>query len=122
MVRALENENVLLVSANNQPVKAKTFVEKIYNAGYKMWYEIRKDYRKGDNLNNIHGMATGIKKSFSKSFRIMKVSGDGAFLYMTMLKKKGKFRFVKEAIVLFRSVDNIEDLVVQVTRRLAAKH
>lgn len=122
MIHAFNSNEVLAVAANNQPVNAETFIEKIYNAGYKMWYEIRKDYKGGDNLNNVQGMATCLKKSFAKKIGYPKTTGDGAYLFLMTMKHKGKLRFVKDAVVLFNSPNNFDDILVQASRNLRSKH
>lgn len=122
MIRAFNSNDVLAVAANNQPVNAETFIEKTYNAGYKMWYEIRKDYKGGDNLNNVQGMATCLRKSFAKKIRYQETTGDGAYLFLLKMKHKGKLRFVKNAVVLFNSPNNFDDFLVQASRNLRSKH
>jgi len=120
MVEAFEAENVVLVSGNNQPVRAETLIEKIYNSGFKMWYEIRKDYRGGDSVRNLHGCAVALRSSFAKSFNypLTLLSGDGGYVFMVARIQKKGFRFVKEAVVLFRSVSNLQDFFLQATRNL----
>lgn len=122
MVNALKKKNVLAVSANNQPVKARKFTEKIYNAGYKMWYEIRKDYQNGSNLNNVHGMANCLRKPLARSIKYPQTTADGAYLFLMTKKQGGEFRFVKDALVLFSSPNNINDFVEQALRNLRSKH
>lgn len=129
MVRAFETENVVLVSGNNQPVKAETLTERIYNAGFKMWYEIRKDYQEGNNVRNIHGCAVALRGAFAKKFQYPPnlFSGDGGFVYMAAKAQRKNFRFVKNAVILFRSVNNLQDFLLQATRNLdnsknVAKH
>ena len=129
LVRAFETPETILVSGNNQPVKAETLTERVYNAGFKMWYEIRKNYKKGNNVANIHGCAVALKSSFAKTFKYPStiVSSDQGFLFMTIKAQKKGFRFVKNAVVLFRSVNNLEDFFLQATRNLnisnnVAKH
>lgn len=122
LVQGFNNKRVVVVGGNNQPVKAKTLTERIYNAGYRMWYEMRKDYRNGHNLNNFHGMAVGLRKSFAKSFTLPPTSGDGAFVCMMAKKQKKKFQFIKSAIVFFHSVNNLQDFFTQSIRNLNSKH
>lgn len=122
MVRAFETENVVLVSGNNQPVKAETLTERIYNAGFKMWYEIRKDYQEGNNVRNIHGCAVALRGVFAKKFQYPPnlSSGDGGFVYMAAKAQRKNFRFVKNAVILFRSVNNLQDFLLQASRNLYA--
>jgi len=129
MVRAFETKDVVLVSVNNQPVKAETLIERIYNAGFKMWYEIRKDYQGGNNVANIHGMGVGLRGSFAKTFKYPSTifAGDPGFVFMAAKSQKKDFRFVENAVVLFRSVNNLQDFFLQAIRNLdigsnVAKH
>jgi len=120
MVRAFETENVVLVSGNNQPVKAETLTERIYNTGFKMWYEIRKDYQEGNNVRNIHGCAVALRGSFAKTLKYPStiIYGDQGFVFMAAKVLKKDFRFAKNAVVLFRSINNLEDFFLQASRNL----
>lgn len=118
MVKALAKKNVVMVGANNQPVAATTFTERVYNAGYQMWYEIRKDYKNGHNVNNFHGMTMGMTKEFVKSIKLPGTSGDGPYVCFIAWKQGKKFRFVKDATVLFHSVDNLGDYFLQARRNV----
>ncbi|MBU0569487.1 glycosyltransferase family 2 protein [Patescibacteria group bacterium] len=123
MVSAFKTKNVVLVSGNNQPVKAETLVERIYNAGFKTWYEIRRDYLSGNNVRNIHGCAVALRGSFAKTFEypLTILSGDQGFVFMAAKVQKKSFRFEKNAVVLFRSVNNLRDFFLQATRNLDIK-
>ncbi len=124
MISAFKAKRVVLVSGNNQPVKAETLIERIYNAGFRMWYEIRKDYKGGNNIANIHGCAVALECSFAKSFKFPKKADitDPGFLFLMAKERKGGFRYVKDAVVHFRSVNNLGDFFLQGTRNLKAKH
>ena len=123
MVDAFDSEEIVLVSGNNQPAEALSLFERFYNAGYRMWYEIRKDYRGGNNARNIQGMIVGLRTSFAKSFKYPEKTyvSDGACAYFESVKQNKRFRFVKDSVVLFRSVDNLRDYFLQATRNLNAK-
>lgn len=118
MVKELAKKDVVVVGANNQPVEAKTFVERVYNAGYQMWYEVRKDYKNGQNVNNFHGMMMGMTKEFAQSIKLPGTSGDGPYVCFMAWKQGKKFRFVKKATVLFNSVDNLADYFLQASRNV----
>lgn len=118
MVKELAKKDVVVVGANNQPVEATTFVERVYNAGYRMWYEIRKDYKNGHNINNFHGMTMGMTKDFAQSIKLPGTSGDGPYVCIMASKQGKQFRFIKQAIVLFHSVDNLRDYFLQARRNV----
>ncbi len=123
LVAAFKEKDVVLVSGNNQPVKALTLMERIDNAGYRMWYEIRKDYQEGHNIWNIQGMAVGLRGSFAKSFQYPEeyYVSDGGFVFITAKEQKKQFRFIKDAVIIFRSVNNLQDFFLQASRSLYQK-
>ncbi|MDP2647691.1 MAG: glycosyltransferase family 2 protein, partial [Candidatus Yanofskybacteria bacterium] len=120
LVAAFEEKDVVLVSGNNQPAKALTLVERIDNAGYRMWYEIRKDYLDGHNIWNIQGMTVGLRDSFAKSFQYPEefYVSDGGFVFITAKEQKKQFRFIKDAVIIFRLVSNLRDFFLQASRSL----
>lgn len=123
LVRAFEEKDVVLVSGNNQPAKALTLVERIYNAGYQMWYEIRKDYQGGHNIWNIQGMTVGLRDTFAKSFQYPETVyvSDGGYAFITAKIQEKQFRSVENAKVIFRSVNNLRDYFLQASRNLYQK-
>jgi len=123
MVSAFSKEDVVLVSGNNQPLKAGTLFERFYNTGFEMWYQIRKDCNNGNHIGNIHAMIVGLRDSFAKSFKYPEETyiSDGGFAFISAKLKKKEFRFVEDSIVIFRSVDNLQDYFLQATRNLNAK-
>lgn len=118
IISRFTNEKVVVVGANNQPIEARTFIERVYNVSYLMWYSIRKDYRDGNNINNFHGMTMALRASFAATLKIPSTSGDGPFICLIAAKQKKHFHFVKNAIVFFHSVDNLKDFVLQAGRNV----
>lgn len=123
MIKSFDNDNVALVCANNQPVAGQTFVGKITQAGDLLWYEIRKDFKNGENIYNSSGSATALRKSFAASLKYPEGTvADQQFVFLKTKEQKKEFRFIKDAVVLYRSPANLHDFFIQAGRSLSEKY
>ncbi len=111
------DESVGIVGGNNLPVKAKTTVEEFINTWTRVWYETRKDVNNGNHIHNIRGCIMAIRGSLVKKIRIpKKITSESQYLYFSAKKNGLSFHFAKDAVVLFRSPDNVHDYFLQVNR------
>ena len=123
MIKFFEDEDVALVCANNQPVSGQTLVGKITQASDLLWYEVRKDFKNGENIYNSSGSAAALRKSFADSLEYPEGTvADQQFIYLKAKEQKKEFRFVRDAIVLYRSPSILRDFFVQASRSLGEKH
>jgi len=117
LVSAFDHENVALVGGNDQPLPARTFVEKIVNTGEILWYETRKNIDGGDNIHNNRSKIAALSQTFANSVKIPQgVVIDDYFLYLSCLVKKLEFRFAPNALIYYRSPDNLRDYRIQASR------
>jgi len=123
IIKSFNNDDVALACANNQPVNGQTFVGKITQASDLLWYEIRKDFKNGENIYNSSGSAAALRKSFADSLEYPEGTvADQQFIYLKAKEQKKEFRFVRDAIVLYRSPSILRDFFVQASRSLGEKH
>ena len=117
------DKDVAMVCANNLPVEGENFVQKITRAGDLLWFEVRNAHKKGENIYNSSGCSRALSKSFAKQFRYPKdVVADQQYIYHMVIKSGNKFRFAKNALVLYRSPDNLQDFFMQAHRSLTEKY
>lgn len=122
MVKPFQQSDVISVAGHNQPLPGKNFFEKVTNASDFLWQEIKKDYNKGDNIYNGSGCATALRRSFTASFRFpFGTIADQQELYFGVKKMNGRFHYAINAIVYYRSPDNVKDFIIQATRSLTEK-
>lgn len=122
VVDKFHDPKVGLVSFNDMPVKAQTWTQKITNAHYMIWYEIRKDFNKGDTIYNVHGNAQAIRADLAKKVEYPRnITADQDFLYITTLMHRKNFVHAKKALVYFRTASSLSEHLFQSTRFLHEK-
>lgn len=117
MVRHFDEEQVNVVAANPQPMKAETLTEHLVNAWYHFWYDVRKDYNNGDTIHNISGACLAIRKNFTSvvTYPVGTIASP-SYLYFQVKTSKSVFYFAKEAVVYFYSPNNIHDYLLTLNR------
>lgn len=122
MLGYFDEEKVVVVGGNNQPVPPENFAGRLLYAWSKVWYEVRRDYKNGNNVHNVKSSIMAIKSPFEKKIKFNKdILSDGQFIYFTIMQKRLKFRFANNANVLFRIPDNISDFFLQNSRLSGGK-
>lgn len=122
MLGYFDEGKVVMVSGNNQPVPPENFAGRLLYAWSKVWYEVRRDYKNGNNVHNVKSSIMAIRSPFEKRIKFDKdILSDGQFIYFTIIEKSLKFRFANDAKVLFRIPDNINDFFLQNSRLSGGK-
>jgi cellulose synthase/poly-beta-1,6-N-acetylglucosamine synthase-like glycosyltransferase len=117
MVKLFNKKEIAVVGGNAQPTQAISFVEKLINKWFYIWYLARSDYNDGDTVHNISGCALGLRKDFAKKIVFPKyLISEARYIYFYALSKHAEFRFAKDAVVLFQSPQTLNDYLLQ-TRR-----
>lgn len=117
LIRKFDDPSVVIVGSNKKPVKARNLLEKLINVWFCIWYEIRKDLDNGDNIHNFSSAAFAIKDGFAKTLQYPPdIQPITKFTYLAAVSKKLKVKFAPEAVVSFRSPDNIYDYLLQLKR------
>jgi cellulose synthase/poly-beta-1,6-N-acetylglucosamine synthase-like glycosyltransferase len=123
MLQYFQEPEVAVVCANNQPLKGKSFIEKITNAGDLLWYQIRKEFNDGNNIYNCSGCATAMKKRFAKNFVLDKdVVADQQMVYITLYQRGEKMAYAQDAVVYYRTPSTLKDFFNQAGRSLVEKY
>lgn len=120
LVKRLKGNKVVVVGANNQPTGNDTFVRRLLNAWFRLWYDIRMNVNKGDNVYNLRGCAMALEKHFSKNivFPVGLIS-DSKYIYALAKFKGLRFRFANDAKVFYLLPNNMVDYFMQKRRTVS---
>ncbi len=111
-----------LVGANLQPAKAENLFEHAMNTMFDLWYQVRLQYNNGHNIFSHLGAAFAIRREVAHTINFPSfIIANQHFLYIMTLRKGWKFRFAKDALVLFRSPSCFADYHAQATRPFTEK-
>jgi len=122
MIKKFTHEDVVLVSANDRPFAAHSFTQKIVNTWYNMWHYVTNDFKKGNNVYNVHGDASALRKEFAKRIMYPKnITADQDYLYFSAISQNKRYVFAKDAVVLFHTPDTITEFSFQTSRFLHEK-
>lgn len=117
LVKPFENPEIGLVGGNDTPCTPRTFVEKIAAAKINFWYQVRKDVNGGDSVHNHHGPISAIRRepSLNAHYPENESANDNS-LYFLVKQQGYKMAFAKKAVAYFKTVDNLNDFLVQFAR------
>ncbi len=117
IVKNFKDKNVSFVGANSRPSAAEKIIEKVINTWSECWYETRRNYKNGENIFNVLSCSIALRKSFAKKISFPKgIISDGQIVYLSVVRDGFNFRFAKDALVLFRSEDNLKDYMLRLSR------
>lgn len=117
-----KNENIVLVAANDKSAKPSNIQQRVINAWYHIWENIRINYKKGNNIYNLHGNGTAIKREFASEVRYpVGITADQDYLYLSMVKRHKEFMYAKNAIILFHTPEFFNEFFSQSARFLTEK-
>lgn len=110
-----------MCGGNPMPAEAKTFIEAAVNHTVEAYIKLRPLVRNGENPLSADGRLLAFKKEVYKKLSIpVDMIANDEFAYFSNLSMGFRYKFVKSAIVSFRSPQNLRDQIVQNTRFRAA--
>lgn len=122
MVNTFNDDNISLVAAYDQPTKPTNIQQRIINAWYEVWGNIRVHYKNGSNIYNLHGNATALRKNLAREIEYpVGITADQDYLYLSTVKKNNKFAYARNAIILFHTPEFFSEFFSQTTRFLTEK-
>ena len=117
IVNYFKKNEAAIVSANNQPVESETFTGKMFNYWSYIWYLARLRFNDGDNVHNIRGCSMAISREFARKINFPpKVNSYARYMYFFCQQQRREFYFAKNALVLYRKPDNLQEYIVQISR------
>lgn len=122
MLSHFSNDKIGLVGGNKLPIKPKTLAAKLITAWYYFFYEIRKDFHKGNNIYNVSASFLAVRNKIAKNIQYPKdLIGTASYIYLSTLRMKYSFSFAEHAFILFRLPDNFSDYFLQEFRSTSEK-
>ncbi|CAN5148683.1 hypothetical protein BH11PAT1_BH11PAT1_4600 [soil metagenome] len=118
MLRPLiNNKHVVMCGGNPQPLPAVTFIEAAINHSTKLFMHFRSLIREGNNVFSADGRMLAYRKEFIQFVRIPKTMiANDMYTYFCCKNEKREYRYVKSAVVHYRSPQIIQDHLKQNTR------
>lgn len=99
------------------PAEGKTFTEKSINLTFEVYAKLRSEVRGGNNKFSVDGRLLAYKKDLVKKITVPSdMIANDFYTYMCCLVNKYEYRYVKTAVVLFRSPINLKDHLRQNVR------
>lgn len=121
LTQEFNHEKVGLVGGFSLPEKTNRFFQKIAYTSEMLWFEVRKDFKKGHNGYNHHGSVSAIAKELTSKIRIPEtVNADDAYLYYRTIELGYKFRVAHHAVVYHQAPATVSEYFFQNARFLAA--
>lgn len=113
----INNKKVGLCGGNPIAVEGKTFTEKAINVTHDMYRKFRLDINNGNNIFSADGRLLALSKRFARKLVIpTTMIANDMFAYFTCFSMGLEYRYVDNAIVLYRSPQNLKDHIKQNTR------
>lgn len=115
------DQKVGMCGGHPRPIKANTFTEKAVNCTFEAYAPFRKIIRGGNNVFSADGRLLAFRREFIKQVNVPEnMIANDAFAYFSCLDKGFAYRYVKTAMVLFRSPQTLAEQIKQNTRFEAA--
>ena len=113
--------HVGMCGGNPLPMPAQTFVETAVNSTVAAYVQLRSKVRSGNNPFSADGRLLAFRKEFVSKIRIPHdMIANDRFCYYACKQNGWEYRFVKTAVVSFRSPQTFRDQLRQNTRFVAA--
>lgn len=122
LIQPLLNEPaVAMCGGNPLPVDAQTFIEKAVNRTCAAYVPLRWQVRGGNNIFSADGRLLAYRRSFVKGIHVPHdMIANDAYTYFCCITQGRHYRFVRSAVVRFRSPQTVTEQMRQNTRFAAA--
>ncbi len=120
MLEFISNKKINVVAGYQIPAHADSFMEKISNSAFKLWYDTTTSVDGGNHIYNLHGSISGMRSSFTKSLEFPStLTCDQGYLYMkAVLNDREGFKLAKNTRFIFRTASTLRDSRLQGTRSI----
>ncbi len=118
IVKAFQDDfELTMVAPKIEPLPPETFFEKVIHIGTSIVYRVTKKWSKGDNYLASIGRCLAYRTEMVKKFEIdRKIINCDAYYYFENKRLAGNFRYIDDAIVYYRSPQNLDDHLKQVRK------
>lgn len=108
-----ETKNMGLACVDIKPVHSKTFIQKATNSSFKAYRKMSYSYNNGKNIFSCDGKVLILTKDFTKKIKFPKDTAQmgnvDAYLYLSCLKLKFNYMFIKNTSVYFTFPSTVKD-------------
>ncbi len=113
----IKSKKVGMCGGNPVPVSGQTFIESCINLSFESYSKFRSEVRGGNNKFSVDGRILAYKKELVKKISVpADMIANDLYTYLCCLTEGYKYKFVKNAVVYFRSPTNLKDHLRQNTR------
>lgn len=113
----LNNEGIGMCGGRPMPIKATTLTERAVNFTFEAYDPLRHTLRGGNNIFSVDGRILAYRKELVKKITVPEsMIANDAYTYFACLTLGLKYRYIKSAVVYFRSPQNLHDQIRQNTR------
>ncbi len=117
----VKNQKVGMCGGNPTPVAGESFTEQAVNCTFTIYQRFRSFVRGGNNVFSADGRLLAFSKSLVKKIHIPEdMIANDMYAYFCCLSLGYEYRFVKTAVVYFRSPNSLQDHIRQNIRFEAA--
>lgn len=105
------NQEITLISVNNQPTQSSSLVERTINVGTNIVNRIAKNWNEGDNYLSMIGRFEATRTKWIKTYFELKddvVSSD-QYMYFENKKYGGMYKYLPTVSVYFRNPQNLKE-------------
>ena len=117
LVSVFGDPKVNLAGVNKLPAAAQNITEKLINTLFTLRYEMHKNISEGNNIFNFSSCAFALRGTFAKNLNCPKGNFPlKRYLFFKAYLTGNSYKFVSDAVVLYRSPNNIQDRLKQLRR------
>lgn len=117
----MRDTSVGMCGGDPRPLPSVTFTEKAVNLTAEVYMGLRNKGKHGDNIYSVDGRLLAYRKDLVKKIHVpTDMIANDAFTFYCCLTQGYTYKYVKSAVVLFRSPQTLKDQIRQNTRFVSA--
>lgn len=117
----IKDSSVAMCGGHPTPMKAVTFTERAVNSTFEVYSKLRSELRGGNNVFSADGRLLAYRKKLYKQINVPHdMIANDAYTYFVCITNNFTYRYVPNAVVKFRSPQDLKDQIRQNTRFVSA--
>jgi glycosyltransferase involved in cell wall biosynthesis len=117
LIMQFDNESVVLVGGDSQPIVTESLFELLINTWHRTWSRVRERIHNGNNFLNCNSCFMAMRKDFIQGVELPHNLISPARYVYCLAQEKGKdFRYAPQATVYFRLPPNLHDYLFMLDR------
>lgn len=112
-----KNPKITFISVRKKPIKATSFFENIITVGPNIVSRIAKDWNNGDNYLSSIGRCLAFRTGWAKKMDAPdQIVSSDAFRYFENKRKGGVYKYLPNAVVLYKKPQNMKEHIRKSSR------